>query len=158
HRPRQSGRLPHLRRGRPLHTKEDLTQHYFTRSALHSPASLRGSSRPVFYNNITGDDLARLQSGYRFCNRLVTRARLTFLPRNRHSCGTVIEMQGVGKTYQTPAGAFEALRGVDLEVARGEIFGIIGRSGAGKSTLLRTINLLERPTTGRVLVEGTDVT
>jgi D-methionine transport system ATP-binding protein len=70
----------------------------------------------------------------------------------------VIEIQGVGKTYQTPAGAFEALRGVDLKVAQGEIFGIIGRSGAGKSTLLRTINLLERPTTGRVLVEGTDVT
>jgi len=67
-------------------------------------------------------------------------------------------MRAVGKTYQSPTGAFEALRAVDLSVATGEIFGIIGRSGAGKSTLLRTINLLERPTTGRVLVEGADVT
>jgi len=70
----------------------------------------------------------------------------------------VIEIRGVGKTYHTPTGPFQALRAVDLEVAKGEIFGIIGRSGAGKSTLLRMINLLERPTTGRVLVEGTDVT
>jgi D-methionine transport system ATP-binding protein len=70
----------------------------------------------------------------------------------------VIEIRGVGKTYPTPTGAFQALRAVDLEIAKGEIFGIIGRSGAGKSTLLRMINLLERPTSGRVLVEGTDVT
>src|SRR3954449_1123134 len=67
-------------------------------------------------------------------------------------------MRAVGKTYKTPIGAFQALRAVDLAVARGEIFGVIGRSGAGKSTLLRTINLLERPTTGRVLVEGADIT
>jgi D-methionine transport system ATP-binding protein len=70
----------------------------------------------------------------------------------------VIEIRGVGKTFHTPTGAFQALSGVDLEVGKGEIFGIIGRSGAGKSTLLRMINLLERPTTGRVLVEGVDVT
>jgi len=70
----------------------------------------------------------------------------------------VIEIRAVGKTYQTPTGPFQALRGVDLEISKGEIFGIIGRSGAGKSTLLRMINLLERPTTGRVRVEGTDVT
>jgi D-methionine transport system ATP-binding protein len=70
----------------------------------------------------------------------------------------VIQIRGVGKTFHTPTGAFEALSGVDLEVSNGEIFGIIGRSGAGKSTLLRMINLLERPTTGRVRVEGVDVT
>jgi D-methionine transport system ATP-binding protein len=92
------------------------------------------------------------------CNRFVTGARLTFLPLTVQASRTVIEIRGVGKTYHTPTGAFQALRGVDLEIAKGEIFGIIGRSGAGKSTLLRTINLLERPTTGRVLVEGTDVT
>jgi D-methionine transport system ATP-binding protein len=70
----------------------------------------------------------------------------------------VIEIRGVGKTFHTPTGVFQALTGVDLEVGKGEIFGIIGRSGAGKSTLLRTINLLERPTTGRVRIEGVDVT
>jgi D-methionine transport system ATP-binding protein len=94
----------------------------------------------------------------KFCNRLVTGARLTFLPLTVQASRTVIEIRGVGKTYQTPTGPFKALRGVDLEIAKGEIFGVIGRSGAGKSTLLRTINLLERPTTGRVLVEDTDVT
>jgi D-methionine transport system ATP-binding protein len=70
----------------------------------------------------------------------------------------VIEIRGVGKTFHTPTGVFQALSGVDLQVGKGEIFGIIGRSGAGKSTLLRMINLLERPTTGRVRVEGVDIT
>jgi D-methionine transport system ATP-binding protein len=70
----------------------------------------------------------------------------------------VIEIRGVGKTYNTPTGRFQALRDVDLEVGKSEIFGIIGRSGAGKSTLLRVINLLERPTSGRVVLEGADIT
>jgi D-methionine transport system ATP-binding protein len=70
----------------------------------------------------------------------------------------VIETRGVGKTYHTPTATFEAVRGVDITVGAGEVFGIIGRSGAGKSTLLRMLNLLERPTTGRVLIEGVDVT
>jgi len=47
---------------------------------------------------------------------------------------------------------------VDLDIRGGEIFGIIGRSGAGKSTLIRCISLLERPTSGRVLVDGVDLT
>jgi len=51
-----------------------------------------------------------------------------------------------------------ALRGVDLRVQRGEVFGVIGRSGAGKSTLVRTINLLNRPDQGRVWVDGQDLT
>jgi D-methionine transport system ATP-binding protein len=66
----------------------------------------------------------------------------------------VIELAGLAKTYGTPGGPVEALRGVDLRIERGEIFGIIGRSGAGKSTLLRCINLLERPTAGSVSVDG----
>jgi D-methionine transport system ATP-binding protein len=70
----------------------------------------------------------------------------------------VIETRGVGKTYYTPTAEFQALQDVDIQVSAGEVFGIIGRSGAGKSTLLRTLNLLERPTTGRVLIEGADVT
>ncbi|BCG59108.1 methionine ABC transporter ATP-binding protein [Paenibacillus sp. URB8-2] len=52
----------------------------------------------------------------------------------------------------------EAVRGVTLEIGEGEIFGIVGTSGAGKSTLLRTINLLQRPTDGRILIGGNDIT
>ena len=59
--------------------------------------------------------------------------------------------RGTGKPVQ-------ALADIDLTIGRGEIYGIIGRSGAGKSTLLRTVNLLEKPTSGRVLVDGVDVT
>ena len=60
--------------------------------------------------------------------------------------------------FPTHEGPVFALHEVDLSVARGEIFGIIGRSGAGKSTLLRVLNLLERPTAGEVLLEGTAIT
>ena len=61
---------------------------------------------------------------------------------------------GTGRSAGEPVHALQAL---SFEVARAEVFGIIGRSGAGKSTLLRTINALERPSSGRVLVDGTDV-
>ena len=54
--------------------------------------------------------------------------------------------------------AHEALRDINLHVEPGDVFGIIGQSGAGKSTLVRCINLLERPTAGRVLIDGADVT
>ena len=70
----------------------------------------------------------------------------------------MIEIQNVGKTYQTAAGGFQALRDIDLTIRRGEVFGIIGRSGAGKSTLLRLLNLLERPTQGAVRIESQDIT
>ncbi|MEG9622726.1 ABC transporter [Pseudomonas sp. HMSC08G10] len=62
---------------------------------------------------------------------------------------------GLGKTY--PGQAQPALQGIDLNIRRGEIFGIIGRSGAGKSSLLRTINRLEQPSQGRVLIDQTDI-
>ena len=61
------------------------------------------------------------------------------------------------KRYQGPQGPVAALSDVSFSIVRGEIFGIIGRSGAGKSTLLRTINMLERPGAGRVLIDGADV-
>ena len=76
----------------------------------------------------------------------------------------MISIQHVSKTF-SPAGhrsadatAVHALNDINLEIADGDIFGIIGMSGAGKSTLVRTINLLERPTEGRVVVDGQDVT
>ncbi|MBV4460908.1 ATP-binding cassette domain-containing protein [Pseudomonas sp. COR58] len=64
---------------------------------------------------------------------------------------------GVGKTYEGRQGPVAALQGIDLSIRRGEVFGIIGRSGAGKSSLIRTINRLERPTAGRVLIDQVDI-
>ncbi|GAB7542465.1 methionine ABC transporter ATP-binding protein [Cupriavidus sp. 8B] len=66
-----------------------------------------------------------------------------------------IVFEHLGKHY--PGAPVAALQAVSFTVARGEVFGIIGRSGAGKSTLLRTINMLERPSTGQVRVDGVDV-
>jgi D-methionine transport system ATP-binding protein len=63
----------------------------------------------------------------------------------------------LGKTYQDRQGPVDALQQIDLAIQRGEIFGIIGRSGAGKSSLIRTINRLEQPSSGRVLIEQTDI-
>ena len=70
----------------------------------------------------------------------------------------MIELQNLSKTYSSPAGDVEALRDINLQIRDGEIFGIIGLSGAGKSTLVRCINLLERPTDGRVLIDGKNIT
>ena len=67
----------------------------------------------------------------------------------------MIKLQNITQTYTTPEGkTFDALKNVSLEIRQGEIFGIIGRSGAGKSTLVRCINLLNRPTSGNVVVDG----
>ncbi len=67
----------------------------------------------------------------------------------------MIKLENITQSYTTPEGReFKALDNVSLEIKAGEIFGIIGRSGAGKSTLVRCINLLNRPTEGRVTVDG----
>lgn len=70
----------------------------------------------------------------------------------------MIELSHIEKTYNGPDGPVPALKGIDLTVGNGEIYGIIGLSGAGKSTLIRCINLLERPTQGQVVVDGKDLT
>ena len=70
----------------------------------------------------------------------------------------MIQIQNVSTSFDSAAGKFTAVDDVSLHVKRGSIQGIIGFSGAGKSTLLRNINLLERPTSGRVLVDGVDLT
>lgn len=69
----------------------------------------------------------------------------------------MIELEQVHKSYALGLRRVTALRGVDLRVNAGEVFGIIGASGAGKSTLLRLINLLERPDSGRLQVAGQDL-
>lgn len=66
----------------------------------------------------------------------------------------MIQLTEINKTYQTSIGALKAIDSVSIRVNKGEIYGIIGFSGAGKSTLLRCINLLERPDSGDVTVDG----
>ena len=70
----------------------------------------------------------------------------------------MIEIQNLSKTFPTSDGTVEALKNITLTIPDGEIYGIIGMSGAGKSTLVRSINLLEHPTEGRILIDGTDLT
>ena len=70
----------------------------------------------------------------------------------------MIDLRGITQIYPGPQGPVEALRGIDLHITPGEVFGIIGRSGAGKSSLVRVINLLNRPTKGEVIVAGRDLT
>ena len=69
----------------------------------------------------------------------------------------MIEIKNLSKTFHTAEGEVEALKNVSLSIADGDIFGIIGMSGAGKSTLVRTINMLERPTEGTVVIDGVDM-
>ncbi len=74
-----------------------------------------------------------------------------------HPVAGSVTFDGLGKVYHSSAGPVHALENIHLDIRAGSIFGIIGRSGAGKSSLLRTINRLERPTEGRVLVDGQDI-
>ncbi|MEG1847352.1 MAG: ATP-binding cassette domain-containing protein [Lachnospiraceae bacterium] len=70
---------------------------------------------------------------------------------------TMIQVNNVGKTFAGKDNTVEALKGITLEIAKGDIYGIIGMSGAGKSTLVRCLNYLEKPTTGTVMIEGKDL-
>ena len=70
----------------------------------------------------------------------------------------MIEIKGLEKVYKSAQGSVTALRGIDLDIPRGSIYGIIGLSGAGKSTLIRCINLLDPPTGGVVKIDGVDLT
>lgn len=70
----------------------------------------------------------------------------------------MIELQHIDKVYHTASGDLHALKDINLSIAEGEIFGIIGLSGAGKSTLVRCINRLEEPTSGKVFVNGEEIT
>jgi len=69
----------------------------------------------------------------------------------------MIEFKQLCKNYQVGHRLFHALQDIDLTIQSGEIVGIVGESGAGKSTLLRSVNLLERPTSGHIYVDGIDL-
>lgn len=70
----------------------------------------------------------------------------------------MIEFKDISKQYELKGQTLRALNRINLQIPTGSIFGIIGYSGAGKSTLIRLINLLERPTSGQVIINGTDFT
>ena len=70
----------------------------------------------------------------------------------------MIELKHLTKVFASKKGTVKAIEDINLTVEDGDIFGIIGLSGAGKSTLVRCINLLEKPTSGRVLIDGIDLT
>ena len=70
----------------------------------------------------------------------------------------MIKLKNISKVFDISGKKLTALDNVSLEVARGQICGVIGASGAGKSTLIRCVNLLERPTTGTVEVDGMELT
>ncbi|WP_410768423.1 methionine ABC transporter ATP-binding protein [Fontibacillus sp. BL9] len=69
----------------------------------------------------------------------------------------MIELKNVYKTFTRKGVHIDALKGINLKVEKGDIFGVIGYSGAGKSTLIRLVNYLERPTEGQVFVDGRDL-
>lgn len=69
----------------------------------------------------------------------------------------MIQIRDVTKTFIGRDNQVEALKGISLDIEKGNICGIIGMSGAGKSTLVRCLNFLEKPTSGTVLIEGQDL-
>jgi len=73
---------------------------------------------------------------------------------NQHSNSHLVDLRGVVKTYESAAGKFTALKGVDLQVNAGEFVTIVGKSGCGKSTLINMITGIDRPSAGDVIVGG----
>jgi len=70
---------------------------------------------------------------------------------------SMIEMQGIIKTFKNAAGEVTVLKGIDLTIHRGEFISIVGKSGSGKSTLLNMITGIDHPTAGKVIIGGTDI-
>ena len=69
----------------------------------------------------------------------------------------MIELKHITKVFPTADGELTALHDVNVTIHDGDVYGIVGMSGAGKSTLVRCINLLERPTSGQVVIDGKDL-
>ena len=66
--------------------------------------------------------------------------------------GGIIQLKNIDVTFHNEGKTIEAVKNVSINVNKGDIFGVIGYSGAGKSTLVRVINLLQKPTSGEVIV------
>jgi putative ABC transport system ATP-binding protein len=80
---------------------------------------------------------------------------LTKIPSLNNGCP--IELHGVVKEYETPAGCFTALKGINLTVAPGEFVAIVGKSGSGKTTLLNILTGIDHPTSGEVIINGAPI-
>lgn len=76
---------------------------------------------------------------------------------NKSELKPIISLRQVTKVYGKGDNAVEALRGIDLDISSGEVIAIIGRSGSGKSTLAHVMATLDRPTSGKVLINGSEV-
>lgn len=70
----------------------------------------------------------------------------------------MIQIENLSKTFDGAAGKVAALHNINLTINDGDIYGIIGMSGAGKSTLVRCINMLEKPSEGKIVIDGVDMT
>ena len=70
----------------------------------------------------------------------------------------ILEVKNLKKYFTSPAGSVKAVDGVDLEIRKGETFGLVGESGCGKSTLIRTMLRLLKPTSGQILLNNNDIT
>ena len=70
---------------------------------------------------------------------------------------SMITLAQVTKNYDTPAGEYPALCGVDLQIAAGEFVAIVGKSGSGKSTLLNLMSGIDRPSSGVLVINGADI-
>lgn len=69
----------------------------------------------------------------------------------------MIELQAINVSFQQKEKTIQAVKQVDLSIAKGDVYGIVGYSGAGKSTLVRVMNLLQKPTSGKVIINGTEL-
>jgi putative ABC transport system ATP-binding protein len=78
--------------------------------------------------------------------------------RSIEAAAALVVMDRVAKTYETPAGAFQALTDVDLRIASGEFLAIVGKSGSGKSTLINLLTGIDRASSGTIAVAGETVT
>ena len=70
---------------------------------------------------------------------------------------SLIQVENLTKEYEVNGDTLKALDNINLSIEEGEIFGVIGLSGAGKSTFVRCLNLLEKPTSGKVLIDGDEL-
>jgi putative ABC transport system ATP-binding protein len=89
--------------------------------------------------------------------KLFSGAALAPAPARTAADSAMIQLREVVKQYETAAGAYTALKGIDLHVGRGEFVAIVGKSGSGKSTLINMVTGIDRPTSGMVEVAATDL-
>ena len=155
-------------RGKPRRLRRERPSSRRSVSALPEAGAVRlRRNKVVTRRRKHSSSLMRLHHGRLFCCAPSLLFQLRFMAIEQapgpgagkeRDIVPIIEIQHLTKTFGTGETAVHALEDINLSVEPGDIFGIIGLSGAGKSTLVRCINLLERPTSGRVVVNGQEMT